>query len=88
MVKTGLKYWFLVDHGDDRGILNIIPGRNEDEVAERYWSIIGDAKLERLTWLRFSELTGCVIPSVCNGADYATGGMMIQRERHLTMLWL
>ena len=88
MTETGLKYWFLVDHGDARGISNIIPGRTETEVAERYWSIVGDAKLVRLTWSRFSDLTGCVIPSVCNESDYATGGMMIQRAHGLVMLWL
>ena len=87
MCLTGLRYWFLIEHKDDRKDINLVPAVDIDEVVERCEGIIGKAKLIRLTWNELKELTGCIIPSICNPKNYASGGIMFHQGDHLITIW-
>lgn len=88
MSETGLRYWFLIDHKDNREDITIVPAANVYEVVDRYEGAIGEAEIVRLTWSQLSKLTGCIIPSICKPLDWATGGFMFHRDGNMITIWI
>ena len=78
MGKEYIRGWFELTI-PDKPAAHYIAQAYDIEDARREFGIISEGHgILQLTWGELSRLTGCVIPSMVNGDDYAIGDIMLQ----------